>query len=131
MLTLLLLLSIYTYAPFRLGAPTLIVLYCFAPVIFCVWLCLRKTDGFLKAGICTLVCSVIYYGVPYVVNALYGFKQQDLAVDFHNWEACASGNVNLICLWSFLLVSLVFFVIGWIRVRRGRRAHVGDAEMAE
>jgi hypothetical protein len=128
-LTLLLLLSVHTFAAFRMGNAVLITLYAFAPVIFCVWLCLRKTDGFLKAGICTLVCSAVYYGIDYVVNALCGYEVQSVRVDFHNWQECTDGNVTLICLWSLLLVSLVFFVIGWIRVRR--KKHMSETEVAE
>lgn len=125
-LTLLLLLSVYTYAPFRMGIAVLITLYCFAPVMFCAWLCLQKMDGFLKAGICTLLCGIVYYGVEYFVNALYGYEVQSVRVDFQNWQECTNGNVALICLWSFLFVSLVFLLIGWIRVRRGRRKNASD-----
>ena len=117
-LTILLLLCIYSWQPFMLGSAILITIYAYIPVIFCAVLCMFVFDGFLKAGICMVVTSCMYYCMGHVTNALFGLNENHYEVDFRNWAQCVTGNVHLIVITAMLLISTVFFVIGFCRVRK-------------
>lgn len=123
-LTVLLLLCVYSWQPFMLGSAILITLYAYIPVILCTAVCLFTFDGFLKAGICTLVASVMYYCTGHVTNLLFGLNENHYEVNFHNWTRCVTGNVHAIVLASLLLVSAVFFAIGISSIRKKKNPSV-------
>ena len=117
-LTILLLLCIYSWHPFMLGPAILITIYAYIPVIFCTAVCIFSFDGFFKAGICTVVASCMYYCIGHVTNMLFGLNENHYAVDFHNWAECVRGNVQLIFITAMLFISTALFVIGFFRIRK-------------
>ena len=117
-LVVLMLVNINARQPMMLGAAILITCYAFVPALFCTVVCTFCFDGFLKAGVCVFFSTVVYYFVGYVDNLLFGTTGDRYIVDFHNWEECFNGNIQMICLLSFLFISVIFFVIGIIRSRR-------------
>ena len=120
-LTILLLLCVNRWHPFMLGSAILITIYAYVPVIFCAGICLLPWDGFLKAGLCTVVASFMYYSMGHVTNVLFGLKENHYEVDFHNWEECVTGNVHCIVIIAMLLISASLFAIGFVRVRNQKR----------
>ena len=116
-LTLLLLLCVHSWHPFMLGSAILITLYAYIPVMFCAVIGTFAFDGFLKAGICTVVASGVYYLMGHVINALFGLTENHYEVDFHNWAQCVTGNVHLLVIIALLLISAVLFAIGFWRAR--------------
>ena len=123
-LTILLLLCVYSFKPFMLGSAILITIYAYIPVIFCAGICIFAFDRFLKAGICTVVASCAYYCTGHVTNALFGLNENHYEVDFHNWARCVSGNVHLIVITTMLFVSAVLFAIGFVRVRKNKKCEM-------
>ena len=89
-------------------------------MIFCAVICAFGFDGFLKAGICTVVASCVYYCMGHVTNALFGLQENHYEVDFHNWAQCVTGNVHVIAITALLFISAVFFVIGFFRIRKAK-----------
>jgi len=114
-LTVLMMLHIRIWQPYLLGHAILMAAYGFAPVIISTFICTLRLDVFLKAGICTAVSAVMFYFANYVITALFGPSDNHYQVDFHNWEECINGNIHLISLVSFLLISAIFIGIGVIR----------------
>ena len=119
-LTVLILLCVYSWRPFMLGSAILITIYAYIPVIVCTVICVFSFDGFLKAGICTALGSGAYYCTGYVTNALFGLNENHYEVDFQNWGQCVTGNVHLIGIAAMLLISAVLFTVGFCRIRKGR-----------
>ena len=119
-LTILILLCVYSWQPFMLESAILITIYAYIPVIFCTVICMFSFDGFFKAGVCTVVTSCMYYCMGYVTNALFGLNENHYEVDFHNWAQCITGNVHLIVITVMLFTSAVFFLISFLRVRKKR-----------
>ena len=118
-LTVLMLIHIRLWHSFFLGNAILMTAYGFAPVIVCAVICILHFNPLLKAGVCTAFSAIMLYCTNYVVAALFGpSSSSSYQVDFHNWEQCSQGNVQLIALLSFLFVSAVFFAIGFLRVKR-------------
>ena len=72
----------------------------------------------MKGGVCTLVCAVMYYFVGYVVDFLFHTKG-DHYVDFHNWEQCINGNVQLLIFLAAALIGIVLLLMG---LRMGKKA---------
>ena len=120
-LTILLLLCVYSWQSFMLGSAMLITIYAYIPVIFCAVICMFSFDGFFKAGICAVVASCVYYCMGYVTNALFGLNENHYEVDFHNWAQCITGNVHLIVITVMLLISAVLFAIGFLRIRKDKK----------
>ena len=120
-LTILILLCVYSWRPFMLESAILITIYAYIPVIFCAVICMFVFDGFLKAGICTVVTSCVYYCMGHVTNALFGLNENHYEVDFHNWAQCVTGNVHLIVITAMLFISAVMFIIGFLRVRKNMK----------
>ena len=120
-LTILLLLCVYSWKSFMLGSAILITIYAYIPVIFSAVICLFHFDGFFKAGICTVVASCVYYCMGYATNALFGLNGTHYEVDFHNWTQCVTGNVHLIVITAMLFISVLLFVIGFLRVRKNKQ----------
>ena len=120
-LTILLLLCVYSWQPFMLGSAILITIYAYIPLILCAVICMFTFDGFLKAGICTVVASCIYYCMGHVTNTLFGLNENHYEVDFHNWTQCVTGNVHLIVITAMLFTSALLFVIGFLRVQKKKR----------
>ena len=120
-LTILILLCVYNWQPFMLGSAILITIYVYIPVIFCAVICMFSFDGFLKAGICTVVASCLYYCMGHVTNALFGLNENHYEVNFHNWALCVTGNVHLIVITAMLFISAVLFAIGFLRVQKNKK----------
>ncbi len=120
-LTILLLLCVSRWQPFMLGSAILITIYASIPVIFCAVICTFSFNGFFKASLCTVVASCMYYCMGHVTNALFGLNENHYKVDFHNWEHCVTGNVHLIVIAATLFVSVVLFVIGFLKVRKSKK----------
>lgn len=120
-LTILLLLSVYSWQPFMLGSAILITIYAYLPVIFCAVICTFSFDGFLKAGVCTVVASCVYYCMGHVTNALFGLNENNYEVDFYDWSRCVTGNVHLIVILAMLFISAVLFTVGFLRVRKNKK----------
>ena len=117
-LTILMLLHIRIWKTFPLGRGILMTAYGYAPVLVCACICTLGFDGFLKAGFCTAVGSVMLYFANYVASALFGPGGDFYRVDFCNWEQCRNGNMNLLALLSLVFVGTIFVGIGIFRVRR-------------
>ena len=120
-LTILLLLCVYSWQSFMLGSAIVITIYAYIPVIFCAVICMFSFDGFFKAGICAVVTSCIYYCMGHVTNELFGLNENHYEVDFHNWSKCVTGNVHLIVITAMLLISSVLFAIGFLRTRKSKK----------
>ena len=121
-LTVLMLLSIRIRQPFLLGNAILMTVYGFAPVILCTAVCAFRLSGWLKAGICTAVGGSMLYCANYVAAALFGpTPGSSYQVDFRNWEQCANGNVQLLVLLSFLVVSAVLLATGFFGAGKHRK----------
>ena len=117
-LTILMMLHIRIWQSFPLGRAILMAAYGFAPVILFAYICTRPLDLFLKLGICTSIGTVVFYGTNYVADNLFGPTGNRYQVDFHNWEECINGNISLIFLISFLLISAAFLAAGIVRIRK-------------
>ena len=121
-LTVLMMLHIRMWQSFMLGNAILMAAYGFAPVIICTAVCIFRFHALLKTGICTSVMGIMLYCANHVATALFGpSSSSSYQVDFHNWEQCLNGNVQLIALLSFLFVSVVFFAIGFFRIIRNNK----------
>ena len=120
-LTILILLCVYSWKPFMLGSAILITIYAYFPVIFCAVICMFSFDGFFKASICMVVVSCAYYCIGHVTNALFGLNENHYEVDFHNWAQCVTGNVHLIVITAMLFIGVVLFAIGFLRIRKDRK----------
>jgi len=120
-LTILILLCVYSWQPFMLGSAILITIYAYIPVILCTVICMLSFDGFFKAGICTVVASCVYYCMGYVTNALFGLNENHYEVDFHNWAQCVTGNIHLIVITAMLFISAVLFTVGFFRTRKDKK----------
>ena len=120
-LTILVLLCVYSWQLFMLKSAILITIYAYIPLIFCAVICVFAFDGFLKAGICTVVTSCVYYCMGYVTNALFGLNENHYEVNFHNWAQCVTGNVHLIVITAMLFISALLFAIGLIRVGKNTK----------
>ena len=119
-LTILLLLCVYSWQQFMLVSAILITIYAYIPAIFCAVICAFSLDGFIKAGICTAVVSGMYYCTGYITNALFGLNENHYEVDFYNWAECVTGNVHFIVIAATLFISAVLFVIGGLRIKKSR-----------
>ena len=118
-LTVLLLLTVRFYQTFSLLPAFVITAYSFIPLLLCALICLLPWNGLMKGGICTLVCAVMYYFVGYVVDFLLHTKSDHYYVDFHNWEQCINGNVQLLIFLSAALIGIVLLLMG---LRMGKKA---------
>ena len=118
-LTVLMLLYIRIGQQFMLGDAIVMAVYGFAPLFLCAAVCTFRLSAWLKAGICTAISGIMLYGANYVATTLFGTSSSNsYQVDFHNWEQCINGNIQLIVLLSLLLVSAAFLTIGFLRVKR-------------
>ena len=120
LLTILLLLCVYSWHPFMLVSAILITIYAYIPVIFCAVICMLSFDRFYKAGICTFIASCVYYCMGIVINVLFGLDENHYEVDFQNWGQCVTGNVHLIVLITMLFISTVLFVVGYLKIRKNK-----------
>ena len=120
-LTIALLLCVNSWHPFMLIPAILITIYAYIPLICCSVVCMFIFDGFLKAGICTVVASCMYYCMGHVTNALFGLNENYYKVDFHNWAQCVTGNVHLTVITTMLITSAIFFIIGFLRIRKRKQ----------
>lgn len=116
-LTILMQMHLRIWHTFPLGRAILMACYGFAPVILCAYICTRPWDMFLKTSLCIASSSVIFYFTNYVVTLLFGPGDSHYQVDFNNWQECINGNIHLIFLVSFLLLSAIFTIIGLRRIK--------------
>lgn len=121
LVTLLLSVNVNAWHPFMLSSAILITCYAFAPVILSALLCTLRWNGFLKAGVCTALCTVPFYLVEYVVDGLFGTNDSAYQVDFKDWAQCVEGNVQMICLVALLIISAVFIVIGACQIHKKKK----------
>lgn len=108
--------SIYVWQPFMLTSAIKMTCYGFIPVFLCGIICMFRFDSYIKAGICTLISTVIYYFSGYIVNYLFNLSENHYKIDFYNWEQYTDGNVLFIILLSLLFVSSVFIGVGVYRI---------------
>lgn len=120
-LTLLMILNIRLQNVFPLGAAILMTCYGYSAPILCAYICALPFDRFLKAGICTGLCGALLYAANHVASLLFGTGDNSYRVDFTNWQECTNGNVLLIFLVSFLLLSAIFAIIGICRIKKHRK----------
>ena len=120
-LTILLLLCINVFEPFMLLSAIKMTCYGFIPVFLCAIICTFRFEPFMKAGVCTLQSTVIYYPCVHIVNRLFNLSESSYDVDFHNWAQNTSGNVLLIIVLSFLLMSAIFICIGFYRIYKNKK----------
>ena len=118
LLTVLLLVNVYTWQPFMLGSAILITIYAYIPAIFCTAVCTLHFDSFLKAGVCTLASGIVYYFTNHVINALFHLNENHYEINFHDWAHYVNGNVHFIVLISVLSVSAIFLAIGSTRRKK-------------
>jgi hypothetical protein len=119
-LTLLLLLNINLWHPIKLNSAILVASYAFIPCIISTVICTFPRDAFLKTGACVAFSTVVLYFTEYVVDILFGTDESNYQVNFHDWEQCLEGNVQLICLASLLFISVVFVCVGFFRIRKNK-----------
>jgi len=121
-LTVLMMIHIRLWQPFLLGNAILMAAYGFVPVIVCAVICAFCLNAFLKAGICSAVIGIALYCANHVIAALFGPPaNKPYQVDFQNWEQYSDGNIQLIMLMLFLLVSAVFLAAGFIGSRNRKQ----------
>ena len=122
-LTIIMMIHIRIWQPFMLGNAMLLAAYGFVPVIACAVICTFRFNAFLKAGICTTIIGITLYCANHVIATLFGPPDnKPYQVDFQNWEQCLDGNVQLIMLMLFLIVSAVLFMIGFFSVRKKEKS---------
>ena len=117
-LTILLLINIHLWSPFRLVPAILITCYASIPPIICTMICTFRFDAFLKTGICIAFSAVIYYFTDYVVDILFDTNENAYQVNFSDWQQCLEGNIYFISLTSLLLISVIFVGVGILRIRK-------------
>ncbi|MBR3848286.1 MAG: helix-turn-helix transcriptional regulator [Oscillospiraceae bacterium] len=117
-LVLLLFLAINAFSPFMLTSAIKMTCFGFAPVFLCGFIYILRFDSFLKAGICTLFCTVAYYFTGHIVNRLFNLSENYYQVNFNNWEQYTSGNVLFIILLSALFMSVTLIGVGAFRIKK-------------
>ncbi len=115
-LTILLLLNIHIWNSFSVVPAILIACYAFIPAIICAVICALHFDAFLKTGFCIAFSTIVYYFTNCVVDKLFGTNNSSYQVNFSAWQQCSNGNVHLICLISFLFISVLFLGAGFFRL---------------
>ena len=116
--TILLLQIVHLWHPFMLKSAILIACYSFAPVILCVCICSLRFDAFIKTGVCIHLNAIPLYFTEYMVDILFGRNDRTYQVNFYNWQEFLEGNIQLLSLMLFLLISLVFLIIGVFRTKK-------------
>ena len=119
-LTILLLLNVCIWYPFKLGPAILITCYAFTPTILCTVICALRFDAFLKTGICIALSTPMYCYIDCVEDVLLGANKHSYQVNFYDWGQCLEGNIHIIAFASFLLISVIFIRIGIFRVYKNR-----------
>ncbi len=127
-LTIVLLLYIHVYNPFRLVPAILITCYAFFPAILCTIICTFRFDAFFKTGVCVALCTVVYYFTKSVVDVLFGTNSASYQVNFSDWRQYLEGNITFIVLISLLLISAVFLGVGMFRIRKRTERRVNGEE---
>ena len=115
-LTVLLLLNVHIWNPFRLLPAILITCYAFTPAILCTVICTFPFDAFLKTGICIAFSTIVYFFTDYVVDLLFGTSGASYHVNLSDWQQCLEGNIHFTSLTSLLLISVIFVGVGIIRI---------------
>ena len=119
-LTVLLLINIDAWTPIMLMPAIGITCYGFVPAFISAFICTLRFDGFLKAGICVSFSSVLLYCVELAADRLFGTNDSSYEIDFGDWARCLEGNIQFICLISFLVIAAAFILIGALRMRKRR-----------
>lgn len=121
LLTILLLWNVHIWHPFMFLPAVLITCYAFTPVILCALICTLRFDAFLKAGVCVAFSAVMFYFVEYVVDALFGTNGRSYQANFSDWNGCLQGNISLLSLLAFILISIVFVGVGIVRIYKRKK----------
>ncbi len=119
-LTIVLLLYVHFWNPFRIIPAILITCYAFTPAIFCTFICTLRFDAFLKTGICVASGTIMYYFTNYVVDMLLGTNENSYQVNFNDWQQCLEGNIHFISLISLLFISSIFVGVGVFRICKSK-----------
>ena len=117
-LSILMIINIRLWNVFPMEKALLMTCYGFTPILLSAYICTLRFDSFIKAGVCTALNAAALYFANFVAERLFGPSDNGYKIDFYNWEECLNGNVNIIVLFSLLLISCVFFGTGIYRKRK-------------
>jgi len=120
-LTVLLLLNVCSWHPFRLGPAILIACYAFTPAILCTVICAFRFDAFLKAGVCVAFSTIMYHFIDSVVDVLFGTNENSYQVNFNDWVQYTEGNIHFIGLTALLFISAVLIGVGIFKVCKNKK----------
>ena len=120
-LTIVLLFVINAYVPFKIYPAIATTIYGFIPLILTSIICAFRFDRFIKASVSILIFNIFGFFAEHVVNALFDLNDIYYQVNFNDWKDCINGNILFITLASFTALSLIFFIIGLIRIRKNKK----------
>ena len=103
---------IRVYTAFPLVPAWLVTAYAFLPVFLRAVVGLLRWNNFIKGAMGAYLFIGCYYSLGFVVNGLFGLKENIYEVDFYNWSTCVSGNVHCIMLLSFVVIATVLLAVG-------------------
>lgn len=80
---------------------------------------LLSFNRFIKLGIDGLITPLELIGIGYVINNIFGDNTViDYSVNFSDWANHINGNILCIIVLSFVFLSIIFLVIGYIKTRK-------------
>ena len=118
LLTILLLFNVNVWHPIELVPSMLITCYGFLSAILITVICTLRFDVFLKTSACLALGAFLLYPVEYITCRLFGGSSDNYTVDLYDWNTCLEGNIQFVCLASFVVISMVFAVIGVVRIKK-------------
>ena len=121
LLTILLLINVNAWQPIELIPSILLTCYCFLLAILITFVCTLRFDVFLKTTVCVTLGVIMFYPLEYITCRLFGEEYNNYRVDLYDWKTCLEGNIHFVCLVSFVLISMVFAVIGILRIRKKQK----------
>ncbi|MBE6595052.1 MAG: helix-turn-helix transcriptional regulator [Ruminococcaceae bacterium] len=121
LLTVLLLMNIRIWYPFRLAPAIWLTCYCFAPVVLCAVLCTFRADAFLKTGVCIVLSAVVYYFTNGMVDLLFDMNEHSYRVNFSDWQQYTGANVQCVVFVSLAVIGVAFIGWGVFRICKGKR----------
>lgn len=124
LLTILLLLNVNVWHPIELIPSILITCYGFLSPILIAVVCTLRFDVFLKTSVCVALGALIFYPVEYITCHLFGGDYNNYSVDLYDWNTCLDGNIQFVSLVLFVLISMVFAVIGVFRIRKKQKIDI-------
>ena len=118
LLTILMMINIRLWYQFNLIPAILMALYGFLPFILCALICTTGLNSFLKAGICTFLSILSFYGANYVASTLFGGNENYYQVNFNNWTECINGNISILYLMLFSFISIILVTVGILKRKK-------------